>query len=42
MLDNPTLIRRPVVDNGNTVMVGFDESLWQTQLTSPIRSTTDS
>ncbi len=41
MLDNPTLIRRPVVSNHNTVTVGFDESQWQTQLTSPIRSTTD-
>lgn len=41
MLENPTLIRRPVVSDGNTVTVGFDESRWQTQLTSPIRSTTD-
>ena len=29
MLDNPTLIKRPVVENGDTVLVGFSEAAYR-------------
>jgi arsenate reductase-like glutaredoxin family protein len=32
MLDNPSVIKRPVLCQGKTVLVGFDESTYQEQL----------
>lgn len=32
MLDNPTLIKRPVLVHGNTVLVGFKETVYQKAL----------
>ena len=32
LLANPTLIKRPVVISGNTVLVGFNADLWATSL----------
>ena len=32
MLDNPTLIKRPIMTHGQTVLVGFNESEWENTL----------
>ncbi len=32
MVAEPTLIKRPVIENGDTVMVGFDEKKYTTEL----------
>jgi arsenate reductase len=32
MLENPSVIKRPVLCQGTTVLVGFDESIYQEQL----------
>ena len=32
MLDNPSVIKRPVLCQGKTVLVGFDDSIYQEQL----------
>jgi Spx/MgsR family transcriptional regulator len=29
MVDHPTLIKRPIIDNGNDVRLGYDEAEWQ-------------
>lgn len=29
LLDNPSLIKRPVIESGNTLLVGFKETDWQ-------------
>jgi len=31
--DNPSLIRRPIAENGDTVLLGFDEDAWTEALT---------
>lgn len=33
LLDNPTLIKRPVLDNGITILVGFSAESYQTATT---------
>ena len=33
MQDNPSLIKRPVLDAGGQLLVGFDADQWQQQLT---------
>ena len=33
LLGNPTLVKRPVVIKGNTVLIGFNEDLWSSSLT---------
>lgn len=30
LLDNPTLIKRPVIESANTLLAGFKETDWQT------------
>lgn len=32
MLAHPSLIKRPVVDTGKALLIGFDPSAWQTSL----------
>ena len=34
MLDNPTLIKRPVLDTGAQLLIGFDEDSYQTLMSS--------
>lgn len=34
MQDNPSLIKRPVLDAGSQLLVGFDADLWQQKLFS--------
>ncbi|WP_114417548.1 ArsC family reductase [Marinospirillum perlucidum] len=34
MQENPSLIKRPVVDDGQQLLVGFDPQVWQAQLLS--------
>jgi arsenate reductase len=34
MLENPSLIRRPVVEHPDGLLIGFDETLWARALTS--------
>lgn len=34
MQDNPSLIKRPVLDTGNQLLVGFDADQWQQKLIS--------
>lgn len=33
MLDMPTLIKRPILDTGSALMIGFKPDIYQTQLT---------